>query len=163
MKRITTVFLIIMLFTGCGYDLSDNNSVTDLLTNHEVNLQGKMNFNKNGTFSVVPASHSDPTRLYSGTWQLGECQNCDSDNPKRDITIKFQNFGWLTDGHDRSTGYGRELIGYIIDSREGWRLVCENNDYGNGGLVYDSNAGSSGGFVNAKDSKYWSKELKEKD
>ena len=121
-----------------------------------------MEFNDDGTFSLIPQSLKDPTRKYKGTWKLKECTNCDSKFPSRGIVIEFDNRGWITDGNSnngfKETGYGTILKGDIRQNyKNEWEIRFESNS---SGLIYDSNAGSSGEFVNGD--KSFSRQLEDK-
>ncbi len=110
---------ILSILNSCGYDLSDDDSTKDLLVNHTIFLGGNVNFKKDGTFEMKPQSPSDPTQKYIGTWEIGYCNNCETDYTSRDITIEFKNRGHVTDGATASelgyneTGLGTHLEGYI--------------------------------------------------
>lgn len=119
------VILMLSIFSSCT-DLNKDSDVIKLICDHTIFIEGEMIFKKDGTFSLVPQKPNDPTQLYEGTWTLGNCINCDNKDAEREIRIKFNNRGWITDDHSENginySGISTELHGYILKHSYKWNI-----------------------------------------
>lgn len=169
MKNSIFIVTLVFILSSCGkkMNLSKEDSVKEFLSEHTIFLEGDLEFFDNGTFCLTPQSPNDPTQFYTGTYSLGECKNCDKDYASKEISIKFNNTGWVTDEHKidgvRFSGFGTYLEGKITedidkDNKSGYKIEFKSSS--SDGLVWDSNAGSEGGFV--KSSKKFERSFKEK-
>ena len=124
--------LFLMSASGCSnINFASDEEVTELLLNNVLYLDGDVKFNTDGTFILIPASQNDPTRMYNGKWFLGDCKDCDSDYPEREITLVFTNRGWVTDDYtfngSNFEGYGTRLHGWIMKSVGEWNIEFDDN------------------------------------
>jgi len=152
-------------FISCNsVDLKDKDSVTNWIDGKYMVMDcdcgddiGRLTFNKNGTFYLKSPSPNDPTQYYEGKWYLGEFRTYnDGSGAMRDITISFNNYGWITDNHrfngTRFDGYGREITGFISKKLDNYEFTSEVSDYNTSQIYKD------GHFQ--KGSKYWHKDIK---
>lgn len=156
MKNSILIATLAFTLSSCGkkMDFNKEESVKLFLAEHTIFLGGDMEFFDNGTFCLTPQSPNDPTQYYVGSYSLGECKNCDKDYASKIINITFNSTGWVTDDHQidgaKFSGFGSSLEGKIVtdsdkENKTGYKIEFKSNS--SGGLVWDSNAGSEGGFV----------------
>jgi hypothetical protein len=148
MKKIFIISITLAIFSSCGYNISETDSVKDLLKDHTIFLDGDINFKEDGSFEMKPQSPSDPTQKYYGVWEIGYCNDCESENPTRDIKIIFKNTGYATDGSSfeetgsmSTTGYGTILEGKLEKSDDGYQIVFEYEASGNMTIDMEGNKG----------------------
>jgi len=147
-----TILFVLAIFTSCSMDLKDEKSVSNWIDGKSIFIEGKLVFHSDGTFNLKPQMPNDPTQNYTGTWVLGSFRtHSDGSGGMRDLTIKFSNSGFITDGGNQTVGYGKVVTGFISKSSDGYTFTSESKSTG---LVYDHTLKEFG-----QSSKYWSRDF----
>lgn len=155
-KMAFIVFASIILTSCGGVDLKNEKSVKNWLDGKSLFIEGKLIFSKDGSFSLKPQNSNDPTQNYTGTWELGSFRTqSDGSGAMRDITIRFNTTGYITDGNSYNgtnfSGFGKVITGFISKGASNYEFTSENT---NSGLEWDRDKSSY-----KEGSKYWTRKF----